>query len=369
MDPLEWQWVAALIAVASLACLALRSRRRESALAFEDYILAALAAWMLFALAPLPPALVSLLSPQRATVAASARALAGVSPDAWLPLSAAPAATMERLLFVLPAMAVFVAAREMPLWWTDRRAWIAVAPVITVGVLEAVLGMFQFYAPTEDASTWSVSGTYVNRNNYAGLLELAFPLALTWAAALWTRQDLSRWKRAETHTTGVVLGVALLLTVATCILVRRHRVAVAHGIRSDPGGARHRGVGMADRAQEARASVDVVVAGSARVAFVDHRVRVHRCHGAASGRQPDRGRIERGAAADLERGLASVPGVPVDRRWPRHIRARPLSVPCLGTDVPRSTTRTTTICRSSPSWVSLVLLWPLRSPGPLSGAA
>src|SRR5262245_27259258 len=131
VDPIIWQWVAMAIAVASFACLALRSRRRSNSwITAEEYCLAALAAWMLFALVPLPPALVAVLSPQRARFALEARAAVGANPSAWLPLSVAPGATLQRLLVVLPAMAMFVAARELPRGWKGRRAWIAVAPCI-----------------------------------------------------------------------------------------------------------------------------------------------------------------------------------------------------------------------------------------------
>jgi O-antigen ligase len=221
VDPLMWQRVAFVIALASLACLALRSRRPQgSALSLEEYLLAALAAWMVFALIPLPPAIVRILSPQRARLAEAARAFAGAEAIRWIPLSAAPAATLERLQFVLPAMAVFIAAREMPRWWNGRAAWVAVAPVIAVATLEAGLGLSRVYTADGAAGLRSASGTYVNRNHFAGLLELAFPLALAWAAALWTRPRRSARlsSRDAEPSTGIVLGTSTLLVAAACLL-------------------------------------------------------------------------------------------------------------------------------------------------------
>ena len=170
---------------------------------------------------PLPPALVQFLSPHRADAALAARALAENNHAAWFPLSSAPAATFERLLFVLPAMAVFVAAREMPGWWPGRRVWIAVAPVIAVATIEAALGATQTHGDLDGSPGFrAVSGTYVNRNHYAGLLALALPLALAWAAALWARAARREHARPEPGwpPIGAVLGVATLLVAAAAIL-------------------------------------------------------------------------------------------------------------------------------------------------------
>jgi O-antigen ligase len=230
--PTTWQWIASVIAVASAACIVLRPRGNAPTIQFagsptpepltlEDLLLSALAAWMLAAMIPLPPALVQFLSPQRADVALAARALTGNDHAAWFPLSSAPAATFERLLFVLPAMAVFVAAREIPGWWPGRRSWIAVAPVIAVAAIEGALGLTQTHGDLDGSPGFRVvSGTYVNRDHYAGLLALALPLALAWAAELWARAAARERARAEPGwpPIGAVLGVAALLLAAGAIL-------------------------------------------------------------------------------------------------------------------------------------------------------
>jgi O-antigen ligase len=222
VDPTAWQWIALVIAVASAVCIVLRPRRiLTSALTLEDLLLCALAAWMLAAMIPLPPALVQFLSPHRADAALAARALTGNDHAAWFPVSSAPAATFERLLFVLPAMAVFVAAREMPGWWPRGRAWIAVAPVIAVAAIEGALGATQTHGDLDGSPGFRVvSGTYVNRNHYAGLLALALPLALAWAAELWARAARRERTRPEPGWPPIdaLLGVATLLLAAGAIL-------------------------------------------------------------------------------------------------------------------------------------------------------
>ncbi len=178
---------------------------------------------MAVALVPLPHAIVEKLSPNRALMAAAAQMVTGADASTWTALSVAPASTFERLLFVFPAMAVFVAAREMPLWWTRERAWLAVMPVIVVGVLEALIGVAQFNSGNFNAATQSVTGTYVNRNHYAGLLELALPLTLTAAIALWSgSSSRSRGRHHRHHHSERSLGSALqagaLLLAAACLL-------------------------------------------------------------------------------------------------------------------------------------------------------
>jgi O-antigen ligase len=118
-------------------------------------------------------------------------------------------------------MAVFVAAREMPGWWPGRRAWIAVAPVNAVAAIEGALGASQTQGDLDGSPGFRiVSGTYVNRNHYAGLLALALPLALAWAAELWARAARRERARREPGwpPIGAVLGVATLLLAAGAIL-------------------------------------------------------------------------------------------------------------------------------------------------------
>lgn len=223
VDAAQWQYLAAIIALTTLGCAALRSRRPRTTAPIDLWLVGAVAAWMLLALVPLPPGLVQLLSPYRANLALQAHILTGANTEAWLPLSVAPAATFERLLFVLPALATFVAAREMPLWWPGQRAWLAVAPVIGVATIEAIIGVAQINSAVEAGGLRAVSGTYVNRNHYAGLLEMGLPLALTCALALWSRSggfvhSHRHRQRRESPGVGKALLTGGLLLVTACLL-------------------------------------------------------------------------------------------------------------------------------------------------------
>lgn len=216
VNPSEWQWIAAIISLASLLCLAVPSRRtRDHGNSPELVILTALLLWMLFQLVPLPPALVAFLSFDRWNSALAARAATGSTINSWLPLSVAPAATLERLLYVVPAMAAFVSAREMGRWWGGRRLWILVAPVIGVALMESWFGFHQISSVAADsAGTNPVRGTYVNRNHFAGLLELALPLAIMWAVAIWRKEKKLHGRVSESP---AILAIGLF-GIAACLL-------------------------------------------------------------------------------------------------------------------------------------------------------
>ena len=151
--PAQFGWTA--LGVSLAACLALARAPRANR---ATVILTALLGWMLLQLVPLPPALVALLSPYRYHALQAARAALGQDPRAWMPLSVAPAATLDGLLFVVPAMAAFLAAGEMARWWAGRM-WLVAAPVLALAWLEALLGLVQFFMRMAGPNAASATGT------------------------------------------------------------------------------------------------------------------------------------------------------------------------------------------------------------------
>ena len=211
--PRQWEWSALGISIAAGIALYGRAGKKAPKSKWLMGALAALLGWMILQLAPLPPLLIRSLSPEHWDALAAARRVAGHPPEEWAALSLVPAATWQRLLAVLPAAAAFLAAREMGWWWRDH-LWIAIAPVIGIAWLESVLGLVQFYLMRTASYGGSVSGTYANRDHFAGLLEMAFPLALLWAIAIWRGGDSDSRQRIRP-----ALGSALLFAVAACLLL------------------------------------------------------------------------------------------------------------------------------------------------------
>jgi O-antigen ligase len=145
-----------------------------------------LPAYALFQLLPLPLGVLKLISPARATqLEAFQRSVPGLS---TAPLSVKPAATLEFFLVIAACTMVFLIVRYIA-WDHTKRLWLLAAPLVVIASLEAILGLFQFYLSSGQTPA---HGTYVNRNHFAGLLEMALPFALMYPVAV-LRRNHSRW--------------------------------------------------------------------------------------------------------------------------------------------------------------------------------
>jgi len=90
------------------------------------------------------------------------------------------------------------------------RHWILAVPVVMIAFLEAVLGLFQFYGGGDGAV-----GTYVNRNHFAGLLEMGLPLALMLGIfALSQNRDRFQSRVLPTVVACVLFGSAAVMLVS-----------------------------------------------------------------------------------------------------------------------------------------------------------
>jgi O-antigen ligase len=131
-----------------------------------------------FQLIPLPIGIVRVLSPMRFELGESTSRLMGY-PTQTLTLTATPYETSEYLLTLSGYALVVLFVRHFTMRLRNA-VWLAIWPLLAVSGLEAALGCYQAYAYA-DAS--GARGTYQNRDHFAGLLEMAVPLALTCAIA------------------------------------------------------------------------------------------------------------------------------------------------------------------------------------------
>src|SRR5277367_3128420 len=121
-------------------------------------------------LVPLPAGLVKVISPARAELSDNLSIVG--APQAFETLSALPSATFAELIRLLSFALVFLCIREISLR-IGRKAWIVASPLLVCATLEALLGVVQSVNRTP---TSSVSGTFVNRNHFSAILEVALPL-------------------------------------------------------------------------------------------------------------------------------------------------------------------------------------------------
>jgi O-antigen ligase len=140
--------------------------------------------WVALQLLPLPLFLLRLLSPTRAGILDS---LARLMPAArFAPLAIAPATTVTHWMRVIAYTLTFVLVRDAAGRLTGRRRWLWGMPLVAIGAAEAGLGLLQ------NARGEAVEGSYVNKNHFAGLLEMALPLAAAYAAALFARRAYAK---------------------------------------------------------------------------------------------------------------------------------------------------------------------------------
>jgi O-antigen ligase len=189
----------------AIACFLPRKRGYELAPPLRPWLrwpLFTLLGYGIFQCVPLPPAILGALSPARAEIAA---AVGG----GWAPLSVAPTQTLFLLMTLAVCVLTLLVARDAA-WKLDERPWLAGIPIALIAVLEAGLGLAQFFSNQPGGVA---HGTYVNRNHFSGLLEMALPFALAYALDVRLAAEPGRTQRW-----GPALGAATALAAGALIL-------------------------------------------------------------------------------------------------------------------------------------------------------
>ena len=159
-------------------------------------------------LVPLPAGLVKVISPARAELSDNLSIVG--APQAFETLSALPSATFAELIRLLSFALVFLCIREISLR-IGRKAWIVASPLLVCATLEALLGVVQSVNRTP---TSSVSGTFVNRNHFSAILEVALPLVAAFVVNQWRR-----FRTKQNQTIRMTLQIAGLGALTVLILV------------------------------------------------------------------------------------------------------------------------------------------------------
>jgi O-antigen ligase len=155
-------------------------------------------------LLPLPLFLLRLISSPRADTLDS---LARLTPPAhFAPLATAPAITVTHLVRIIAYVLTFILVRIMAGRLPGRRRWCLVAPLVAVATAEAALGLFQNVRIEE------VQGTYINKNHFAGLLEMALPLTVAYAAYLFSAR--SRGKASGVLAAALIVFAGLVASLS-----------------------------------------------------------------------------------------------------------------------------------------------------------
>ncbi len=127
--------------------------------------------WALLQATPLPPGILALASPQHARLAELLRRFEPQS--SWTPLSIRPEVTLQYALRYLGLSAVFLTTRDL-MWRLPDRPWLIAMPTLVVALGEAVIGILQSSSGVPDLP---ITGTFVSRNHFSAMLEMALPFA------------------------------------------------------------------------------------------------------------------------------------------------------------------------------------------------
>ena len=219
-------WNVCLLGIGSITALYwIFSRSRDRAPRLEPWLLwpaILLPCYLAFELIPLPLSVLRTLSPARAELLQVLQPLFADAHSA--PLSVMPPAALAQLFRILAYISVFLLIRELA-WRFFRLRWAVVVPLLIIGALEAALGMIQCAADWGNASA---HGTYINRDHFAGLLEMLLPFAVMYGIAILRRTNARYTSPAWPATLACILfGIAALFLVGIIYSLSRMGFLVA----------------------------------------------------------------------------------------------------------------------------------------------
>lgn len=171
---------------------------------------------------PLPPSWVAFLSPEAARMQALTDVL-GVKRD-WLTLSVDPHASRAAFLKSLAYAGIFLLV--LALVNNRDRVLTAVRVLVYAAVVHSIYAILMHLADSriEHFGTvinhgGSASGTFVNRNHFAGHLEMVLALGIGLMIAGLRDSPAGSWKRRVINIIEWVLSPKMILRLALCILV------------------------------------------------------------------------------------------------------------------------------------------------------
>ena len=186
---------------------------------------------------PLSGAVVSLLSPFRYKVLTQAAGILG-SPVSWPTVSYAPLTSLAWWTFLLGLLLFFRVFRQSIVASTDLTLLIRI--VLGLAFLEAVYGIVQSLIPSlgvlwvgyVKAYLGDARGTYINRNHFAGFMEMTLPLGLGYTLAMGTwHKKVSIKALISSDRPNFQLFLSIGLTVMVlALLLSRSRAGILGGV-------------------------------------------------------------------------------------------------------------------------------------------
>ncbi len=193
-------------------------------------------AWAALELVPLPAGLFSTLAPSRAMYPRVAAVIG--RGDGWVRSTVYAHETELALLKFLAYLIAFVLAAYV--FDSRRRRNALVTTLVFGGLIEAVYGMIQYLTGWQKIFTYAkqfdldeATGTYINRNHFAGLLELTLPFAASlvfYWFQVWSEQR-GGWSGRHAYEASAsgpktVFYLTILLLMFLALLFSRSRMGI-----------------------------------------------------------------------------------------------------------------------------------------------
>lgn len=188
----------------------------------------------LFLCLPLPAFILSILSPVRYQTLASAHTLLN-NPFKWQSISYSPLVAFSWWVFLLSLCLYFVVVRN--LCAGQKTLLHVVWLMIGVALVEALYGLIQALVPTLgvlwvdyiQAYMGDARGTFINRNHFAGFIEMVWPLALgfTMAQGGWGQDYTLKTNLASERLDRQALLALGIVVLLLALLFSRSRAGIA----------------------------------------------------------------------------------------------------------------------------------------------
>jgi O-antigen ligase len=235
VQPLTYTLMELALFLAVLLLLWKQTRQGEIALWLPLWpVLFAL--WVLLQLVPLPSFFVGWISPARLLDPT----LSSVAPGQWVwtTLSIYPHDSVLALLKFLAYLGAFLLAAY--LFESRKRKSTLLRVLILLGCFEAVYGIVQYltgwqkiFTYTKQFDLMEATGTYINRNHFAGLLELTLPFvvaSLYYSFQLWSEGRVADTEKASaprvSSSSQSIFYMFVLLIMVIGVIFSRSRMGI-----------------------------------------------------------------------------------------------------------------------------------------------
>jgi len=221
-----------------------RARRGLTALPWKDPILIAGALFALYGAAqalPLPRGLLAAASPKalelRERYEPGPAATAGVAAAAesrisWRPASLNPWATRRSVVWFLACLTALLVTVDLAAFEPARRA--IITTLAASGAFQAIYGLAEYFSGHQQIFgyvkryyTEVATGTFINRNHYAGYLEMTLPLTIALAATAILRLRGARADDRGRRAFHAAIVLIVALVMATALVCSRSRMGIA----------------------------------------------------------------------------------------------------------------------------------------------